>query len=226
VQPYFKVGSVLLLTALVQVAMGEANRAGAQKKPATAHVPQSNAHATINHKDIEFDTADDLKVRRKFAPLQYDDKGKPRKATAAELSELKGPEPKQPGYSADVFDLKPGKIVQLTLWKQKDDSKPAADNKKADNKAADNKKADAKNADKESKSGWVPAGTLTGKVKSYQSSSKKLTVTIDTTTLSGRQHATQTGTKGKITMPDVQVTFVMILSQDVQAKDPPAKKNN
>jgi hypothetical protein len=199
---------------LVQGAVAEVNRAWAQKKPATAHLP--NVRTSVNHKDIEFDTSDDVKIRRKFAPLQYDDKGKPRKATAAELSDLKGPDPKQPGYSADVSDLKQGQIVQLTLWKQKDDSKPAADNKKAD----------AKNTDKDNKSGWVPAGTLTGTVKSYQSSKKKLTVTIDTTGLSGRGHTTQTNTKGKITMPDVQVTFVMILSQDVQAKDPPAKKNN
>jgi hypothetical protein len=224
-RPYCRVGAVLVFSILVQTGMAETNRAWAQKKPPSVHLPHSNSHATVNHKDVEFEVSDDLKVRRKFAPLQYDEKGKPRKPTVTELSQMKGSDPKQPGYSADVFDLKPGQVVQLTLWKQKDDSKPAADNKKAD------AKADPKNADKDTKPGWVPAGTLTGTLKSYQNSAKKLTVTIDTTTLSGRHHQTQTNKKGKLTMPDVQVTFVMILSQDLQnkeapAKDAPAKKNN
>ena len=48
-------------------------------------------------------------------------------------------------------------------------------------------------------------------------------MTIDTTTLSGRHQHTNTNNKGKITMPDVQVTFVMIMSQDVQNKEAAAK---
>ena len=38
---------------------------------------------------------------QKYPPLQYDDKGKVRKATAAELTQLKGSDLKQPGYSAE-----------------------------------------------------------------------------------------------------------------------------
>jgi hypothetical protein len=221
-RPYVKLGYALALVVVWQTWTVLSNEARAQtKKPPTIHLPNSGntAHTTVNHKDIEFEVSDDLKVRRKFAPLQYDDKGKPRKPTATELSQMKGSDPKQPGYSADVYDLKPGQVVQLTLWKQKDDSKPADKNKAA----TPAKNADAKGNEKDAKPGWVPAGTLTGTLKSYQGSKKKLTVTIDTTTLSGRHQHTNTNNKGKITMPDVQVTFVMIMSQDVQNKEAAAK---
>jgi hypothetical protein len=219
-RPYFRVGSVVVVSLLCQTWMAETNQAQAQKKPPSVHLPNASGHANVNHKDIEFTVSDDVKVRWKYPPIQYDEKGKPRKATAAELTQLKGSDPKQPGYSADVFDLKPGQIVQLQLWKQKDDSK-----------ADDNKKPDPKNADNAAKPGWVSAGTLTGTLKAYKSSgkkssAKKLTVTIDTTTMSGQHQRTPTNSKGKITMPDVEVTFVMILSQDQPAKDAPAKKNN
>ena len=41
-------------------------------------------------------------------PVEYDDKGFPKKYTDAELKERTGPDPSQPGYASSFEELEPG----------------------------------------------------------------------------------------------------------------------
>lgn len=66
---------------------------------------------------IELQPADDLKVRTRQLPLETDEKGKPRRLTEKEKRELKGPDPKLPGYTADFDSLKPDQQVEVYLEK-------------------------------------------------------------------------------------------------------------
>jgi len=70
-------------------------------------------------KDMELHAVDDLKVRSSNPPLEFDEKGRPRRYTYRELKELKGPDTKLPGYQADFESLKPGQDVRITLAKRK-----------------------------------------------------------------------------------------------------------
>jgi hypothetical protein len=71
-------------------------------------------------KDVELQTTDEVKVRLAYPPEAFDDKGKPKRYTAKELKELKGPDPKLPGYNAEFSDLHEGQYVTVTLVKKKD----------------------------------------------------------------------------------------------------------
>jgi hypothetical protein len=64
---------------------------------------------------IELQAADEMKVRTVLPPVEYDDKGKLRKLSEKELRELKGPDPKLPGYQADFDSLKTEQIVDVYL---------------------------------------------------------------------------------------------------------------
>jgi hypothetical protein len=105
---------------------------------------------TATHRDLEVTVDSDAKVRSLKPPLRTDDKGKPRKLTADELKELKGTDPKVPGYALDYSDLKTGQVVRVTLSRRKA-SKPS-------DKAAAGKKGD-EGSDKPS---WVSVGEVTG----------------------------------------------------------------
>jgi len=65
--------------------------------------------------DVDVEPLDDMIVRTMFLPEQFDDKGKPKKYTAKELKELRGPDPSLPGYTADNDSLKNGDLVTLYL---------------------------------------------------------------------------------------------------------------
>ncbi len=73
------------------------------------------------HKDFDLDSTADVVVRYLEPPAQYDDKGYPKKYTAAELKEMKGKNPDLPGYQADFDKLVPGQTVRVTLARPKDD---------------------------------------------------------------------------------------------------------
>ena len=77
------------------------------------------------HHKIELHAADDMKVRMFTLPLEYDDKGKPRKYTAKELADLKE-DPKLPGYKADYENLRVGQEVEVTFLRPKTTPKPRA----------------------------------------------------------------------------------------------------
>jgi len=74
-------------------------------------------------RDVELQTIEDVKVRMLTPPPQFDDKGHVKKYTAKELKELlkelKGPDPKLPGFQAEFGDLHEGQIVQVHLVKKK-----------------------------------------------------------------------------------------------------------
>lgn len=69
--------------------------------------------------DVEWQSIDDVKVRKPNPPPQFDSKGRVKKRyTRKELRELKG-DPKLPGFPAEFSDLKPGQYVQVTLVRKK-----------------------------------------------------------------------------------------------------------
>jgi hypothetical protein len=76
------------------------------------------------HQSIEFQADDELKVRTAFAPVEYDDKGKPRRLSEKEKKELRGPDSSLPGYTADFDSLKQDQIVEVYLAKSKDLPRP------------------------------------------------------------------------------------------------------
>jgi hypothetical protein len=69
--------------------------------------------------DVDLQPTDDMKVRMLQPPPDFDEKGRPKRYTAKELKELKGPDPKLPGYSADFDSLKPDQIVKVFLARKK-----------------------------------------------------------------------------------------------------------
>jgi hypothetical protein len=75
---------------------------------------------------VDIDSADDLKVRVPNPPVEFDEKGKPKVYTKAQLKEMKG-DPKLPGYQADFDSLHPDQIVTVTLVKKKETPKPKKD---------------------------------------------------------------------------------------------------
>jgi hypothetical protein len=83
-------------------------------------------------KDVELVPADDLKVRTARPPLEYDDKGYPKKYTKDELKELKG-DARLPGYAADFDSVQNGQVVVAYLARKQ----PAAKSGKKDPPADD-----------------------------------------------------------------------------------------
>jgi hypothetical protein len=70
--------------------------------------------------NVEVEMASGIVIRTAFVPVVFDEKGEPKKLTPQELKELKGPNPKVPGYKADVRALKAGQTVKVTLAKNKE----------------------------------------------------------------------------------------------------------
>jgi hypothetical protein len=110
--------------------------ASKNRAQATKHLLQLQAHGqnikphgggggnspfTISsaRKDFDLETVENVNVRLTKLPLEYDDKGNPKKYTAKELEALKGPDTRLPGYASKVDDLKPGQMVKLTFGKSK-----------------------------------------------------------------------------------------------------------
>jgi hypothetical protein len=103
----------------LQSAMARGDRNGVFNAQRSIMQHQANL-ITYQPKDYEFQAIDDIKVRLNNPPVQFDDKGRPKKYTAKELKELKGNDPKLPGYQGEFGDLKQDQIVQVTLVKKKD----------------------------------------------------------------------------------------------------------
>jgi hypothetical protein len=82
--------------------------------------------------NVELQASDDVKVRTFNLPLDYDDKGKPRKYTQKELKDLKGPDPKLPGYTSDFESLKTGQEVEVSILVPKNTPKPKVKDKDRD----------------------------------------------------------------------------------------------
>ncbi len=120
---------------LVQQLAGEVERLQAQTLRLQL---QGNTDYTIKKefKDIDFHTADDVKVRIMTPPVQFDDKGNVKEYTKDELKALKGKDSDLPGYESTLDYLKVGDTIKVTL------ATPKPPKKDADN-AADPTKKDA-----------------------------------------------------------------------------------
>src|SRR5437588_7848100 len=84
---------------------------------------QNPFKVVVTHQKYDLDVPADAVIRSMQPPEAYDDKGNPKKYTAAELKELKGDNPKLPGYTADFNTLKMGQIVKVHFGKKKDTTK-------------------------------------------------------------------------------------------------------
>jgi hypothetical protein len=90
-------------------------------------------------KTFEYPLADDVQVLRQNLPVELDDKGKPKKPSAADLKKkVKGPGNLK-GYPADLDSVKKDQIVILFLKAKKEALKPAPRAKKEDKEFLDDK---------------------------------------------------------------------------------------
>lgn len=69
--------------------------------------------------DVELMVQDEAVVRAARPKTEFDEKGKVKKLTKAELKEQKGPDPKLPGYNAEFSDVATEQIIQVSLVKKK-----------------------------------------------------------------------------------------------------------
>src|SRR5262245_44918117 len=69
--------------------------------------------------EVELQAVDDAVVRTARPRGEFDEKGKLKKLTAKQLKELKGPDPKLPGYKAEFGDVAVEQILQVTLVRKK-----------------------------------------------------------------------------------------------------------
>lgn len=85
-------------------------------------------------KEFEFQADEKAKVRQMNLPQEYDERGKAKQYTAAELKTLKGPNASLPGYQADFENLSAGQTVKLyvTSSKKSPATSPAAAGKPKD----------------------------------------------------------------------------------------------
>ena len=82
---------------------------------------EKSFHLQVGKQDVKVMTIDDVKIRTKNPPVAYDDKGNKKKYSAKELKELKGDDPKLPGYTAEFNDLKQNQVVEVSLVRKKSD---------------------------------------------------------------------------------------------------------
>jgi hypothetical protein len=75
---------------------------------------------------------EEIKVRTMVLPINYDEKGKPKKYTKKELAEMKGPNKKLPGYTAEFDSLHKDQKVRVYLAKQKKKTRPKNKDKEKD----------------------------------------------------------------------------------------------
>jgi hypothetical protein len=182
--------------------------------PAAAQVGLGRSYgrylrARIVHQEIELALDPNVIVRTASLPAYTDDRGKPRRATAAELSALKGPDTTLPGYKAELLDLTAGKTVTVTLYRKKDAA--SADAPKSTGSA------------RPDLTGWTRAGTLTGTILESKAADS-LALRIDTAAVSGLTYTAGKKKTDRVSAPDHKVTMVMILSNDAPPAAP-VKKN-
>jgi hypothetical protein len=84
-----------------------------QQQAAIAQANAVRVHTVTQH--IEFQAAEDVKVRTLKAPEVFDDKGKIRKHTPEELKQLKGKNPNLIGYESSLEAMAKGQVVRVTL---------------------------------------------------------------------------------------------------------------
>lgn len=70
-------------------------------------------------KTVSLPLAPQLKVRVKNPPVAFDAKGRLKKYTKEELAALKGDDPKEWGFEANLNDLKADQLIGVFLYRQK-----------------------------------------------------------------------------------------------------------
>jgi hypothetical protein len=83
------------------------------------NVQSAAKNVKTGFKEFDLQAADEMVVRRLQPPFEFDDKGKVKKYTSAELAALKGKDRSLPGYAARSEDLQPGQIVKVYLVRKK-----------------------------------------------------------------------------------------------------------
>lgn len=144
---------VVIMLAAIAVGIVVARPAVSQQKSRRS---QPQVSSTQRNYTISID--DDLVVRRLHPLPMFDDKGKLRKPTAAELREMKGSDPKLKGYKAELSDLKPGQVISVTLAQTKSS---AASKAKADTSA---KSTENSGSTKPKKAAYTVLGDYSGKL--------------------------------------------------------------
>lgn len=71
-------------------------------------------------KDVSLRTTDDVKIRVSKPPATFDEKGNLVPPSKEVLKELKGDDPRVPGYKAEFSDLRSEQIVQVSLVRKRD----------------------------------------------------------------------------------------------------------
>jgi hypothetical protein len=122
-----------------------------QKLMAESQIKPSDLKLVTDTKVFDMKLTDTADIRYIHLPMVFDDDGKPKKYTDAELKELKGKKTKLPGYEGKLDDLKINQTITVTLVhippKPKDPAKDTPDTKKDDVKPDDPKKDDPKKPD-------------------------------------------------------------------------------
>jgi hypothetical protein len=101
-------------------------------------------------KQVKLSVIDGVQVRARLLPIAFDEKGAPRKLTQDEVKELRGNDPKVPGYAADYFDLKAGQAVIIYLGRL--NTTNTKDSQSTDKSARSDQQS------------WDPAGQITARL--------------------------------------------------------------
>jgi hypothetical protein len=87
-------------------------------------IPVMSYQVASTSQNVELQAGDDMKVRTLQLPVDFDEKGRPKRYSSKELKELRGSDPQLPGYTADFDSLKPDQFVRVYLARKKDAPKP------------------------------------------------------------------------------------------------------
>jgi hypothetical protein len=111
---------------------------------------QANMFQVINAtQKVDFQVEENVKVRIKHLPEQFDERGILKKYSGAELVALKGKDKNLPGYESALESLAPGQIVQVRLRTHKKVRPDSASSSSAKDNAKEAEKGKDAAADQE-----------------------------------------------------------------------------
>ncbi len=85
-----------------------------------SQINSQSSRVKQEHKDVTLTLGEDLDVRLKSPPVEYDENNKRKKHTVEELKELKGPG-NEWGYIGDLSQLQSGQSIKVYLGRKKID---------------------------------------------------------------------------------------------------------
>jgi len=125
VQEFNPSAAQAMQNAQVQLAQAQRQRPINYQSIRSAQLAMAQAQAQPLYKakmvwqEGEVQVMDDAIVRSRHPRLEFDDKGRPKKPTPKELKELKGTDPKLPGYKAEFGDIQPEQVIMVQLVRKK-----------------------------------------------------------------------------------------------------------